>query len=501
MMFTFAATLLCTAMAAPTQAALSFKNSDSTVIFTHEVNESGGPSRTVTISGSQIPFGPGLTFPLADSSLTENFSGNGDVVSRARAGFGQITTLFTGTGTVKPGTLITQSDPDNLSDEFSSLSIDFDLKWDVTPPRYGPPIIGAFNVPVLAVVGSGGAAKVEIIDMKWQKDTGGTVTDLRTQANVEVNFDQGATLTAISVPPAAFSPFLLTPADDLLVNGTIKFSTKNADQPVHFYPELPSMTELAEDSNAFVHLEFNEAAPGNNAAGQVIDSISGLQVGVYGTVPQHVAGIPNDPGNSAVAFDSTDNALVVVPSFQSFTAEAFIAANGATFLGNGIIAGEVEDDGFIIRSINGTNQIEAIIFDPSQNAFSLGPVAIPGPLTDFHHVALTYDDETKDAMLFVDGVLLASDNFDLAGLTRNGGFSLVNLIGNDFNGTIDEWSYYDFAKDFAFIEATALLGQTDPTSFDRIIGAIAGDNVPEPTTALLGLLGAISLAGRRRRRA
>lgn len=495
--FVLSFTVVCLVAMNIAHGALSFNGAGSTVVFTHEVTD-GGPSRTITTSGVAIPAGPGSIFGLPDDTLSQTFDPH-VVDSRARAGFGQITTTFTGSGIVKPGTLITQVDPNDTSDEFASLTIDFDLKWDVTPPRYGPPIIGSFNVPVLAVVGTNGSARAEIIDMRWQKDTGGVITDVRPSADLSVSFDSGATLTALSVPPAAFVPFLLTPADDFLVNGTLKFSTKNADAPVFFYPELPSLTQLAADSDAFVHLEFNENSVGNTATGPVIDSITGLQVGLYNSAPNHVAGIPNDVTNSAAQFASTDTATVVLPSFQSFTVEAFIAASGANFLGNGIIAGEADDDSFLIQSINGTNQIQATIFNSSGNPFSLGPVAIPGLLTDFHHVALSFDHDSGDAALYIDGLLAASNNF--VGLNRTGGFSLVSNIGQDFNGTIDEWMYYDFAKDPAFIEAINLLGQTDPAAFDRLVGALAGDSVPEPTTALLGLIGIASLAGRRRRKA
>lgn len=494
-------------------AALVFDNTNSTVVFTHDIG--GGVITPNTISlptAGPIPVGT-AGFPFSSTIV------DGTVFSTARAGFGQITTPVFGTGIVAPGTLVTQSDPLNASVDFSTLSIDFDLRWQNTATNFGPPILGTFTLPLLAVVGANGQAKADLNNIQW-KNLGGT--DLRPSATVNSPvFGPGVHFTALTVPPALFNPLLLPAGDELRVSGEVLLSTKNADGPVFFYPEVPSLKTLIDDiglpdngvaPGIVIHFELAEDSPGGSPATGTIDgSINGdtpVAFGFYNNNPNYVNGLPNNPNNAAVRFGSTQSAQVFVQTFESFTFEAFFASDSASsFLGNGVLFGNEDDSGFIVRTVNGTNQI---VVELNSNSFTPGEFVMPtalvqGDLTEFHHLALSFDQNTGEALLFIDGVLASSADFGSpVPLLRESANPFVADIGVDFNGTIDEIVYYEGVIDRAFIDAVRVLGFIDPTQVERFAGAGIGvGGIPEPTTALLGVMGlaGLGVGGRRRRRA
>lgn len=492
-------------------AALVFDGAASSVTFTHDVLDDGTVMRTETISGSTIPFGPGLTFPLSDTSLTAPLTT--DVDSRARAGFGQLTSPFFGTGTVKSGTLVTQTDLGNATEAFSTLTIDFDLHWDATAPSFGPPIIGRFNIPILAVVGAGGEAKAEIIDMHWERSIGGTgtPTDLRAPVNVSQSFGPGTTLSALSAPGAAFSPFLVPAGDELIVRGTVKLSTKNANEPVNFYFELPEYDSLILDADPVIYYRFDDALIGDNpdSLGLDVDDIApkgGFNNGIFIDSVLLVTGIDNDPANPAIAFDSTDGFQVEIEGFQSFSAEAWIASdepgiwdsNGEAF-GDDAFSSTGDDDGFSVRTIDGTTDLQVFINDSSGVKNLLGTVTMTD-VNDFHHVLLTWDDATKTGSFYLDGIQVLNQVFP--GLNRSGNLFNLSFGRLNYFGRVDEFAYYDYALRPETVEARHLLGQTDPSQFGRLIGAeVSGIDaaIPEPMAGVLCLMGLSTLAMRRRR--
>ena len=182
--------------------------SSSNVIYTHDLNDDGVVAAFDRQStDTSVPFGYG-GFHLAEATIN-----SGGVDSTAAAGLGYSQNPFLGTALIQPGTFVSQDDPGHASTDPSTVTMDYDLRWDVTPTKYGPPILSNFSVPFLAVVAAGGEASVDV-EVNWGKQNGATFTALRSQFVDSQVFGAGTTLTTIQATPAAFSPSSVDAADD-----------------------------------------------------------------------------------------------------------------------------------------------------------------------------------------------------------------------------------------------------------------------------------------------
>ena len=496
---TVAGSMIIALSASQTFGAILFDGPASSITFTHDVLEGGTPDRSVTISGSLIPTGGGTTFALSDLTLT-NSVGTGIITSRAAAGMGQTTTSTTGTGVIRSGTLVTQADASDALDPDhhvpSVLTIDYDLRWNVTAPRFGPPIVGSFNVPLLAVIGAGGTGKAEIIDMRWQRDVLGVITDLRPAANASVNFTPGSTLSALTVPSAAFTPGSINTGDILIVKGRVKISVDNAEDPVSFYYDTPTYDQLVANDGPVVYHRFNEpgAASGNPATGNVQDSSpAGTNNGVYVGNPNYTGGIKDtgiDFGSGSVQNDN-------LQSSQNFSVEFWAASNEpGNWSGPGTFLSIPGSNGINIFT-DGSPQVR---FEIANQDGAAGPTLIfnqpPTDINQFHHFVLTFDDATNLAQLFFDGAPVASQN--MPGLDRSNGTMQSLFLGQNLFGRMDEFAIYDYVLRPEVIASHNLLGRTDTDALTRVFGAVV-EEIPEPATAVMGLGALAALALRRRR--
>jgi len=119
---------------------------------------------------------------------------------------------------------------------------------------------------------------------------------------------------------------------------------------------------------------------------------------------------------------------------------------------------------------------------------------VPGGLNlldgNFHHVVAMYDTETGIRTLLLDGVIIGQDSpGDHAAAGIN--FTIGKTFSNEFfDGILDDVAIFNRALT---TEEIAAIGRGD---FSAFLAA-----VPEPTSAMLGLIGAAVLGLRRRRNA
>ena len=504
---TVAGSMMLALSASQTFGAILFNGAASSITFTHDVLEGGDIDRVVTITGAGIPTGGGTTFALPDLTLT-NSLGTGTVTSRAAAGMGQTTTSTTGTGVIRSGTLVTQKDTSDPMDPDhhvpSVLTIDYDLRWTVTPPRYGPPIVGSFNVPLLAVIGAGGTGKAEIVSMEWIREVAGVPTSLRSAVTSPVtpgsvvNFTPGSTLSALTVQSAAFSPGSLNTGDILIVRGQVKISVDNAEDPVSFYYDTPTYDQLVSNDAPVIYHRFNEpgAAFPNPAVGTVLDSSpAGSNNGLYTGNPIYTNGIKDtgiDFGGGSGAVQNNN-----LQSSQNFSVEFWAASNEPGSWSNPGAFVNIPGANGLSISTNGSPQIQLNITD---NLGVVQPALVfnqpPTDITQFHHFVFTFDDATNLAQLFFDGNPVASQN--VAGVNRANGTMQSLFLGQNLFGRMDEFAIYDYVLRPEVIASHNLLGRTDTDALPRIFGAEIVE-IPEPATAVMGLGALAALAMRRRR--
>jgi hypothetical protein len=481
------------------QAALSFNAGASAITYQHDVIEGGTVNRTVTQPTPAIQTPSTVTFVLPDLTLTGSSDGVPTLKSRAKVGFAHNETTTVGTGLFKASSLLTQSDPGNLSSAYSTLDIDFDLHWNVTAPGFGPPIIGSFSVPLLAVVGPGGAASAELIDMHWERFDGFTTTDLRAPANTSIAFSEGTTLTTLTIPGAAFSPAGLTTGDQFIVRGTVRLAVKNADAPVMIVID-PDYQQMVIDDGAVVQYRFDDGAIGTSPLiAQDSAPANGASNGSYGGNSPLVPGLRG----AALRPDNVNQRIdTSFSSSTSFTAELWAASDTPTWNAPGWLISSNSANAFRLSPLLNTTLVEVAVFDSAGNEFVVGVFDVGAlDITHLHHYVITYDDATNFARLFFDGQQVLDTN--LGSILRDPGTPMNIRLGFGSEaglGVIDEFAYYEEALRAEVINAHFQVGISNPDGMTRIIGAQVLDDsaIPEPATA--GLIGLAMMGLMRRRR-
>jgi hypothetical protein len=262
------AVILCLAGPGLAEAALGSLKTTSSVTYTHDLDDDGIiEAPDIQVIDTALSYGYGGFF------LPETTISSGGVESTAKAGLGYSQNPFLGTALIQPGTTISQSDPDNESASQSALTMDYDLRWDVTYPRYGPPILSNFSVPFLAIVGADGQATVDV-EVNWGKQNDATFTPMRSSFTKTMTFGPGTTLTSIQATPAAFSPYYISDSDDYRIYGHIKFGAKNATDPSHIFPSVAAPTvsynmEVGEPQGQYYQVDVPNlsVSPGDDISG------------------------------------------------------------------------------------------------------------------------------------------------------------------------------------------------------------------------------------------
>ncbi|MDC0270086.1 LamG domain-containing protein [bacterium] len=195
---------------------------------------------------------------------------------------------------------------------------------------------------------------------------------------------------------------------------------------------------------------------------------------------------------TAYDFDGGFVTAAAIPTgLSEWTMEAWIntRAGSGTVLSND--AGGWNDDAIIGMSPEGgISGVAAGEFGISQQSAPGGPrdgVGATVASDEWHHVAMTGSASDSTMSVYIDGVLIASDTSP--NVNFNFGTSAGLFIGSKrvtadslFDGLIDEVAVYD-----------SVLSTSD-------LAARANFNpIPEPTSAILGGMGALILLRRRRR--
>jgi hypothetical protein len=486
------------------QGGLLFKSAvaDSRVIYTHDVLEFNGPAdRTAT---TLVPTGTPVSFLLTDATLTNLVT----VKSEARAAVGQATGVSSATAVFKSGTLLTQSDPNNAGGTtFSTLNIDFFLKWDVTGAGFGPPVSGAFSIPIQATVAAGGAAKAQVqVDWGLEDKVTHVFTPLRSQFATTQTYTT-TTLTSLSVPSAAFSPSAMPITSFFVVKGFLKLSAENNTAPTRIYAQPDYVNDML-DLAPTTYFKFD------NATADFPDLGSSGGTGI-GSFVEHTAGV--DSLGIGISNNAHVSKTIQTTNDFSLTSWAKVGVNGSgnavdgsRWFGNAFGAG-----GFEFGPAQGTNLIQFVMYDAAGNPHVVA--SAPGLALDAYHMyTATYDSASDTATVLIDGQVVAS----LAGLgflrfdgAHPVGGSLSLFAGATglspeatATGELDEFGLFDRALATHEVLGLSQLGHAQleiPDSLNAFAGAFISDDVvgtvPEPTgLAVLGA-GLVGVMGRRRR--
>ena len=523
-------------------AGLGSLKTTSSVTYTHDLDDDGySESPDIQVTDTALPYGYGGFF------LTEATISSGGVESTAKAGLGYSQNPFLGTALIQPGTTISQSDPGNVSESQSTVTMDYDLRWDVTSPRYGPPILSNFSVPFLAIVGADGEATVDV-EVNWGKQNDTTFTPMRSSFTETMTFGPGTTLTSIQARPAAFSPYYISESDDYRIYGHIKFGAKNATEPSHIFPSVATPTvsynmEVGRSQGQYYHPFVppgdTDNPIGDNPIGDngtisddwnwhehynnPIDNITTINPPIL-TQSNHTDGriavrdlspLPHfPPGQNfspataigvtsvtgvqgqALNFGTDGELKATAPIAENFTAIIYGKSNNETWsLSGSSIINALGPNGFSIEPVPNSTKIVAKISNGSGDPTIIGPVAVQ-EITQFHQYAVTYDNLKQIATLYVDGE--AIDSATHVDRRESGNIDL--LIGTRLDGALDEFMLLPHSLDPLVIEGLFKVGQTDPDSFlhlhlDPYFGAL-----PEPSSAMLLGICLVGVATARRRR-
>lgn len=122
---------------------------------------------------------------------------------------------------------------------------------------------------------------------------------------------------------------------------------------------------------------------------------------------------------------------------SSLTIDAWVNLNFVSFTTQHVVARQVNGsfyNSYVLYTVNG--QLNAFVGDAGNNPSTLtGPNL---PLNSWHHVAFTYDQATRQQVMYVDGQVVASNTTGVSAIAYD---SSPTLIGadNEGNGITDFW--------------------------------------------------------------
>ncbi len=197
-------------------------------------------------------------------------------------------------------------------------------------------------------------------------------------------------------------------------------------------------------------------------------------------------------GSTAVTWNGSSGDMSAnVSVAQSFTVEAWAKSAGSTWNNYGWIASARGSDGFIIHPNQGASSVDAYVFDNTgafhgAYSFNVGTTNI----TNWNQYVLSYDAVAGTVRTYLDGVL---QNTVAATIARDATGTVALNVGDDNAGGAGRWGSGSSAD--ISIYSTVL---SDATILAHYNAAIS--TVPEPSSVVLGAVGAIGLLVTVRRR-
>lgn len=251
-------------------------------------------------------------------------------------------------------------------------------------------------------------------------------------------------------------------------------------------------------------------APANVIWYSKLDGNATAIVGTDGFVGEGSPTASNDRfGNSGAAtfFDGNDSFHIApeVPSLQQGSISLWVnntATDGAERGAIGVGAsGGGSDQYFTLMRQNqsgGLDNYRSDLDGGNVIGFAREDVAVSGLTRDWHHVTMTFDLDAQELIMYIDGEIVNQEDLP----TASGPLSPSNIwmIGAErigsrfFMGDIDDVAIWGDVLNPGEVFALA----NDLLTVEEVAGLA---DVPEPTTAALGLLGMAGLLGRRRRAA
>ena len=525
-----AATSLILPSPGPTLAELEFKENQSQVIYEHDVlnddSDTTFDRQKIKTGSSGIPQGyPGYQLP--NKLVTDPLG----VTSRAKAGIGHLESPFAGSLVLQPGTFVDQTDTNNVSDDFSELRLNFTLLWKVEGSPFGPSLIDNFTIPVKAVVGSGMDPEAQLeANIEWFRNpVSGSRYSLRSPFNhVEIfNVPRTTTTTSITMLPEGFkdsadgdpgSLVQFDVGDKFIIEGSMIFRAKNAESPTRigynarqlYKPINPTLYYKFDDDKGEDGLllgdDFaNESAPigfsvQGSYRGNVIadDLVAG---GIQGSAARFVNNLSLETGSNSMASISQVDAIVL---------------NGGTFASdysielwfNATTPADIDQPLIGVTPLNSANNAALLQLDAEGTISFVHDSTPDGVAEAVLTSAMTYNTEQwhhlvaiNDAgvlKLYLDGKLDLNMALGAGGVFSADEIFDVAMAANNqlaptafFNGALDEVAFYDMALDSGMV----LRNFRQANQYNG--GLVAGASIPEPTTAVVFMIGLLASLTRR----
>ncbi|MEZ5299619.1 MAG: LamG domain-containing protein [Verrucomicrobiales bacterium] len=239
---------------------------------------------------------------------------------------------------------------------------------------------------------------------------------------------------------------------------------------------------------AYLPLDTNGNEVINAIAPNVANNVT---FGVAGATPHTGTAAQFNGTNSVISFGSVGAAEPALNPADSWTLMVWANSLNSPSWGSIITSrddvppGGVQRHGYILYEANSSNEYQYWGGTGAANWGAMGS----GNTTqnEWQHFTLTYDAGTNLRQFFIDGNLVNSSNLAFSENTLEGThIGAGGDLGDTFwfNGYIDDLAIHDAVLTPAQIQAAMTFGNTI---------------VPEPSRALLLLLGGIALAARRRR--